>query len=254
MSSRAFWIFALALFAGWVPPSVSAQTQAEPLPYVYVSQWTIPRAQWAEFETYADKSVRPVFEKLMADGTLQSWGLYATAVHVEEYPTHGAWFQAASIADVMKALAELSKLPANPIVNAPTSKHRDYLLHAQMTRWRTASGSNGLLWVNNTHLQPGKGSDYRALYGKFVKPVLDGLLADGTLVLYGMEGETIHTADPSQIFLVYFFSSPDGLDKLYAAIGAMEEKNTTFAAALGATEVGPPHRDYLARVLSYAVK
>lgn len=230
-----------------------AQAPAEPQTYTFVIERTIPRAMWAEWDTFAEQKYRPVLEKLLAEGTIVSWGLYTTVVHVAGYPTHGSWIETTDIASIHKAIAELGKIP-NPIMSAPQVRHRDYLLHSRLRGARAAAGTNGYLWVNNTHLQAGKSDQYRGLYEKFVKPILVDLIADRTLVLFAMEGETIHTDDPSQIFDVYFFAGPEGQDKLYAAIGEMEKKNPTFADSLNATEVEPPHRDYLARVTSYAVK
>jgi hypothetical protein len=254
MSKRIAVVLALLSIAVLCPLAARAQAPAEPQAYTYVSEWTLPRAQWSDWEAFGEKDVRPIFEKLMANGAIQSWGLYTTTLHVDGYPTHGSWFETADIASVYRALAALAKLPPNPIMNSPDAKHRDFLLHSQVRRKRAASGTNGYLWVNNTHLQPGKTPQYRALYEQFLKPVLDALVADGTLVMYAMDNETMHTDNPSQIFDVYFFAGPDGQDKLYAAILEMEKKNTTFADALNATEVGPPHRDYIARVLTYGVK
>ena len=248
MSKRLALMLTILSLATAIPRAAQAQAPAaaEPQTYTFVIQRTIPRSQWAEWETFNEQKYRPVLEKLMADGLIVSWGMFTTLVHVDGYPTHGSWIEAADLASIYKALAELDKLPS------PT--HRDYLLHSQLRHARPASGTNGYLWVNNTHLQPGKGGQYRGLYERFVKPLLDELVGNGAMVLYAMQNETIHTEDPSQIFDVYFFAGPEGQDKLYAALGDMEKKNTFFSDALDATEVGPPHRDYLARVTRYAVK
>jgi hypothetical protein len=248
-------VFVLLLFACALalPSTAGAPATAEPQTYTFVIERTIPRAMWADWETFAEQKYKPALETLMTDGTVVSWGLYTTVVHAPGYPTHGSWIETKDIASIHKAIAELGKIP-NPVMSSAQVTHRDYLLHSRLRGARAAMGTNGYLWVNNTHLQPGKGDQYRALYERNVKPILADLLADRTLVLYAMQGETIHTDDPSQIFDVYVFAGPEGQDKLYAAIGEMEKKNPTFADSLNATEVEPPHRDYLARVTAYAVQ
>ena len=118
MSKRMIYALVFVTLLG-APLAALAQTPPEPSTYTYVSEWTIPRAQWADWEAFGEKNARPIFEKLMADGTIQSWGLYVTTLHVEGYPTHGSWFETADIASVYKVLAALAKLPANPIMNSP---------------------------------------------------------------------------------------------------------------------------------------
>jgi hypothetical protein len=253
MSRRFAVFFLIVALAMAIAPAARAQTPAEPQTYTFVIERTIPRAMWGDWDAFAEQKYRPVLEKLMAEGTIVSWGLYTTIVHAPGYPTHGSWFETANIANIHKAIAELGKIP-NPIMASPNVTHRDFLLHSRLRHSRTASGTNGYLWVNNTHLQPGKGDEYLALYKKFIEPLLVDLISDRTMISVAVDGETIHTADPSQIFDVYFFTGPEGQDKLYASIGEMESKNTAFAGALNATEVEPPHHDYLARVTAYAVK
>lgn len=245
--------FALLCIAAGVPRVGRAQTPAEPQTYTFVIERTIPRAMWADWETFAEQKYKPVLEKLMADGTIASWGLFTTWLHVDGYPTHGSWIEARNIESIHKAIAELGKLP-NPIMSSPNVTHRDRLLHSQVRRARAASGSNAYLWVNNTHLQTGKGDQYRTLFEKFLKPVLDELVSSGAMVSYALTNETVHTADPYQVFDVYLFTGPDGQDKFYAGLSDMEKKNAFFADAVNATEIEAPHRDYVARVTSYSVK
>jgi hypothetical protein len=233
--------------------SVRAQAPAEPQTYTVIIERTIPRAMWEDWEKFAQEKYRPVLEKLMADGTIVSWGLFTTVVHVDGGPTHGSWFEARNIESIHKAIAELGKLP-NPIMASPNVTHRDRWLHSQARHARTSSGSNAFLWINNTHLQIGKGDEYRELWVKFLKPIADDLISNGTMAMAALTNETIHTADPYQVFDFYLFSGPDGQDKFYAGLNDMEKKNAFFGDAVNATEVEAPHRDYLARVTAYAIK
>jgi hypothetical protein len=242
-------VLGCALFAA----NARAQAPAEPPTYTFIIERTIPRAMWEDWEKFAQEKYRPVLEKLMADGTIVSWGLFATVVHVDGSPTHGSWMEAPSIESMHKALAELGKLP-NPIMASPNVTHRDRWLHSQVRHARTSSGSNAFLWINNTHVQIGKGDQYRELFVNFLKPIADDLVSKGTMSMFALTNETIHTADPYQVFYFYLFSGPDGQDKFYAGLNDMEKKNAFFADAVNATEVEAPHRDYLARVTAYAIK
>ena len=57
------------------PASASAQDESKEKPplYTYVSNWTLPRPQWAEMAK-ADAADRPLLDKAMADGTIVGYG------------------------------------------------------------------------------------------------------------------------------------------------------------------------------------
>lgn len=257
MSKRVRFILAALALLLIVPLAASAQEQKPT--YIMVSDWGIPRAQWAEWTALSDKNAKPIFEKFSADGTILGWGLYATIVHDESGITHGSWFETASVAGVEKVLAELAKLPPNPIMTAATTKHRDYLLQSQIHQSRAASGSNGYLRVNATLVKPGKGQQWRELWEKYNKPLFDEMLANGTILAYWVEGEQVHTDNPSWVYIVFVTPDADGIDKFFAAAAARsqkrsaEERNAIAESFAGVTE-GSAHRDYFARVLSYAQK
>jgi hypothetical protein len=222
-----------------------------------VSEWVIPRAQWAEYEAFNKKSAQPLFERFLADGTILSWGIYATVVHQEERETHGSWFETASLANVQKVLAELAKLAPNPVIN--TVKHHDFLLRAPLRRNRAASASSGYLLVNSILVQPGKGQEWRELFDKYNKPVYEELLANGTISTYWVHVEQVHTDDPGRRYVVYVVPNADGLDKVGAAFQAAGRKRGTEAnqavgRAFTDVSVAGSHRDYFARIINYSQK
>jgi len=245
----------LTVFAALVlvPLVASAQIAPEPPTFTFVSEWAIPRAQWKEWTESNEKNVKPILDKLMADGTIIGYGLYTTFVHDESGITHGSWFETTSLAAVDKVLTEIIKLPPNPIANAAT-KHRDYLTRSSLRRIKAASGKDGYLWVNYTQLQPGKGAGWRALFDKLVKPIFDELLGNGTLQAYWIEGEQVHTQDQNGVFLVLLFPNADAMDKYFATLQKMIAQNPGVGDLLSGVTVGSAHRDYLARVLHYANK
>jgi hypothetical protein len=253
MNKRVFYLLAALAVMVVAPLVASAQMQQEPPNFVYVSEWAIPRAQWADWTASNEKNTKPIFDKLMADGTIIAYGFYTSIVHDESGITHGSWYEATSLAGIEKVSAEIAKLGPNPIANAAT-KHRDYLLRTSLRRAKAASGKDGYLWVNSTQLQPGKAQEWRALFDKYVKPVFDDMLANGTLLLYELEGEQVHTDNPNSIFIVYMAPSADGLDKFFSAVTGIVAKNPLLGDAIGAVTVPAAHRDYYARVNHYAQK
>lgn len=257
MKRRIFWFLATVCVLSFLPLVGLAQQQA-PSTFIYVSDWTIPRAHWEEYEAFSKKNAQPVFERLLADGTIISWGFLSTLVHQEDGYTHTNWYEATSMANLEKTAAELRKLPPNPIVNAGV-KHQDLLLRTSLRRTRPGSGTNGFLWVNWAQVQPGKGQQWRELFEKYNKPVYDELLANGTITHYNLQERYVHTDNPNWRIVVYVTPNAEGIDKVRAAFDAAAQKrgpeaNRAVAQAFAEVTVAGVHRDYAARVLSYGQK
>ncbi len=253
MNKRVFLLLAALALMLVAPLMVSAQMQQEPPNFVYVSEWAIPRAQWGDWVASNEKNNKPIYDKMLADGTIIGYGIFSTNVHDESGITHGSWFEATSLAAIEKVLVEVTKLPPSPVANAAT-KHRDYLLRTSLHRAKAASGKDGYLWVNYTLLQPGKAQEWRGLFDKYVKPVFDDMLANGSLLLYQIESEQVHTDNPNAVLIVYLAPSADALDKFFSAISGIIAKNPLLGDAIGAVTVPAAHRDYFARVIHYAQK
>ena len=73
MSKRIVGPLAILLLFFSAPAALSQMEQAHPV-YTYVSQFQVPRAQWAQFAEDSEKTVNPILEHLMADGTIIGWG------------------------------------------------------------------------------------------------------------------------------------------------------------------------------------
>ena len=71
----------LALMAAWaVPAQAQDEAKEKPPMYSYVSNWNLPRAQWAEMEK-ADAADQKILEKAIADGTIVGYGNDVNMVH-----------------------------------------------------------------------------------------------------------------------------------------------------------------------------
>ena len=80
MLKRIVGLVVAVLFVSNVPAALPQQEQAQPI-FTFVSEWQILRANWAEFTDDGEKNVNPILERLMADGTLLSWGNVENIVH-----------------------------------------------------------------------------------------------------------------------------------------------------------------------------
>jgi len=246
--------FALLLLA----PLVASAQQQEPPTFTFVSEWAIPRAQWPEYQAAREKNTKPIFDKMLADGTIIGWGMYVTVVHDESGITHGTWYEATSIAALERVLGELIKLTPSPTQLAAT-KHRDYLLRSSLRRAKAGSQANGYLWVGAYQVQPGKGREWRDLWDKNSKPLVEELFANGTISAYWVEGEQVHTDNPGWIYVVWTAPNADAVDKFFAAATARSQKrsaeeNRAIGDAFAAVSVAGTHRDFFARVTHYAQK
>src|SRR6266478_2887491 len=110
MTKRVLHVLALICMVLF-PALAAAQGEPPPRPLRYVSEWEVPRNQWAEYEAYADKNIRPALERLMSQGTILGWGIYRSVLNQDGTRTHGFWFEVPTIAAMETVLADLAKLP-----------------------------------------------------------------------------------------------------------------------------------------------
>jgi hypothetical protein len=211
------------ILAGAVLP-VSAQ---ETPSYLYVTEWQIPHAQWSLWQAFEESSYKPMFEKLMQDHTILSWGLYTHEIHTPEGPTHGLWFSATGMKGIEAALAGIDKLPVSSVMNNPQVKQRDLLYRSLASAGRGATGTNGTLWVHRTQSGPGKHEPNLAVWDKYVKPMLDEMVAQGTILSYGVETEQIRTQGDSASYIYCLMPGSNADDKFFSALDGMQSKMTT---------------------------
>ena len=71
-------VFVLAVM---LVPAALPQMESTPIVYTYVSQFQVPRANWAAYSEDTEKSFVPVVQKSLADGTILSWSTFEQVVH-----------------------------------------------------------------------------------------------------------------------------------------------------------------------------
>jgi len=89
---------------------------------------------------------------------------------------------------------------------ADVSKTRDYITRDLVFVTGTGAPPAGVLpWTryNYVKVKPGKGGDYRKVWEKYNKPVLDKLVADGTVLAYGLAVEEVRTDGDFTHFVWY---------------------------------------------------
>ena len=239
----------LATAAGSFSARAQSSTDEKEKPpiYTYVSQWEVARPDWPTFEK-SDASLKPLFEKLMADGTIIGYGSFKMAVHTEGGPNHGEWWTGTSMANLLKVLSTLMTQPDSPDITRieTASKHFDLILVSRHYAAHAGSFDNGYLRVGTYRSKPGQGEALDKVINSYIIPFLDKLVADGSLHSYSVDREAIHSDDPSGVDIAIVTNNADGLDKFMAALEANGKANPTGGPAFGAATESSAHRDLLA--------
>ncbi|MGH9684768.1 MAG: hypothetical protein ACRD4S_14295 [Candidatus Acidiferrales bacterium] len=247
-------VCAIAFAVLWASPTRAQMNQtAKPTLYTYVAEWSVPRAQWPVMEK-SDTSMKAAMDKLVADGTIVGYGSFKTVVHQEGHPTHGSWFQAMSMGNLMKALAAVMATPEDNNPALAASKHSDFILDSTQYGFQSGTFENSYLRVGTWIVKPGSGETIKEALKNYIVPSLEKLLADGSIRGYQVDEEAIHTEDPGMIDVAILTNGADGLDKYYAALAEAGKKSPLSGIAFdqGVDESG--HRDILALVPSFTRK
>ncbi len=238
---------AAALIAGilFAPKPAAAQQDY----YTYVSYWAVPRAQWAAFEQQL-ASGDAMQQKLVADGTLVAWGSDEIRVHQEDGWTHETWMMANSRANLLKALeTEWSTATNANYVSA--TKHVDYFLYTLAHGGKTSSGASGYMRVAIYQAKPGSDEALSNLLLKQIKPFLDDAIAKGTLLMYNIDTEEIHTDPMGAYDLAMLFPDGAAMDRFYAEYAAYGKAHPEIEQTTISATVLEAHRDSLSRVVEY---
>jgi len=253
MKRRKWSIFAClgvsVLSAFWVM-STGAQQQAlkaKPPMYTYIANWQIPRAHWAEMKNPATTE-DSMLDKAMSDGTIVGYGSDENLVHTADGWTHDSWFSAMSMAGLVKVLDNYyASEDSTPSVLQSSTKHWDEVLVSRYYNWHSGSYKNAVLSVSMYKVKadaPAHALD--AVSGEIVAPLLEKLVADGTLLEYEIDTQAVHTSAPGTFAIVYLTADPASLDKVDDAIRASIKAHPIEGAAFDAITDISAHRDEMA--------
>ncbi|HEY6488195.1 MAG: hypothetical protein WCC26_18055 [Terracidiphilus sp.] len=232
--------------------SIPARAQDQSY-FTYVSEWAVPRAEWANFEKQ-DKQDDATMQKLVADGTLVSWGDTITRVHEDGGYTHAEWFTATSRANLLKTLELISGSASTTPALISATKHEDNFLHTILHGGKTSNGATGYLRVVYWQAKPGAAEALEAHVKTVLKPMLDQDVANGTLLMYNFDAQEIHTYAPGGYNLALLFADGASIDKFYSELEAAEKQNPSAGDILDNLTVEKEHRDTLSWVSAYQHK
>ena len=227
-------------------PAALPQMEPTPVVYTYVSQFQVPRANWAAYAEDTEKTVVPIVEKLTADGTILSWSTFEQVIHTPDGYTHGAAWSSTSISGLMKVLDEVRKSGPRPGQIAAT-KHEDYLMQTSM--YRVGSGTPAYLRVVCSNAKAEKPGDYAATLKKLLVPTFEEQVKKGVATYYGVDEQYVNTSAPSTRCVVITYPNAEGMDKWAAAISAtMSKWSPAERAEFAGSTVLDSRRDIMARI------
>jgi hypothetical protein len=239
-------LLALGLASSSAALAQSASAEKPPV-YTYVSEWAVPRAMWADYQKQMSREDEAV-KKAMADGTLIAYGSYSVLNHQEGQATHGSWFSANSLANIIKFLEQLRASPDSTSPALAASKHWDYILRSENYNYHSGNFSNGYLRVSNWSYKPGANDPDGKILKSTMVAMLEKLMAEGALHGYQVDEEDVHSADPNAFFVGIIANGAEGLDKFDAAVQGMFKNNPASMAGFGSLIDFHGHRDMLAKV------
>lgn len=241
---------ALGLSAILAAPAVAQMPEVKekaPL-YTYVANWAIPRAQWGDMDkSYA--ADQKILDQALASGTLVGYGTDETLIHQQDGPTHDSWWSAKSLAGLMNVLDQFYKSgTTTSSVFVSATKHWDSIYVSRYYNWHPGSFKGAYTYVADYKLKPDAPDDAVDVLSKnLIAPLLEKLLADGTLHEYEIDTQAIHTSSPGMFAIVYIAANAEGLDKVNAAIREAIKADPLSAPAFDSMTDYTTHRDELAR-------
>ncbi len=253
--NRKLWILFGALCAltmstvGAAPAVAQTAEVKEKAPmYSYVSDWTIPRAHWAEMEKSAGAN-QGILDKAIASGTLVAYGNDENLVHQADGPTHDSWWSAMSMAGLVNVLDQFSASGSSTSsVLASSTKHWDTIFVSRYYSWRPGTYKNAYTHGSSYKLKADAPDDAVDTISKsLMVPLMEKMMASGAIVEYEIDTHAIHSEAPGTFWLFYITPNAEGLDKVNEGLREALKASPLSGPAFGSMVDFTPHRDELLR-------
>jgi len=245
-------LIAFALIAAMFPAVVALgqtpEVKEKPRMFTYVSNWSIPRAQWPDVDKTTGVT-QGILEKSFADGTLVGYGNDTNLVHQPEGSTHDFWWSAMSLAGLINVLEQVRKSSnaTSPVLSSAT-KHWDDIFVSRYYNWHSGSWKDVYTYGSSYKLKADAPDDaVDQLSKNLIVPIMEKLLANGTIHEYEIDTQAVHTEAPGTFWIFYIAANAEALDKVNAAIRESFKANPMGGPAFASMVDFAPHRDELAR-------
>jgi hypothetical protein len=241
---------ALAMASVWAASARAQMSEVKEKPpmYSYVDNWNIPRAQWADMER-ENAARQKILEKALASGTIVGYGNDLNFVHQPDGSTHDQWWSAMSMAGLLNVMEQFYKSgSATSPVLASATKHWDSVYVSQHYDWHSGSWKDAYTHGASYKLKPHAPDDaVDTLSKNLFVPLLEKLLADGTIHEYEIDTEAIHTEASGTFWIFYLAANAESLDKVNSALREAMKSNPLGGPAFESLVDFTLHRDLLVR-------
>jgi len=249
MRKKLLWVVAGLLLIAMATPVVAQNEVKEKSPiYIYVGEWSIPRAQWADMEK-SETADQTMLQSAMSAGTIIAYGSDTNLVHQPDGPTHDDWWVANSMAGILNMLDQFYKAGsgATPVLISAT-RHADSVDVSRYYNWKPGTYKGAYTHGSTYKLKADAPDDAVDLLSKsFIVPLMEKLMAQGAIVEYDIDTQAIHTEAPGSFWLFYTTPNAEGLDKVNQALQQALKAAPLDGPAFGSMVDFTPHRDYLSR-------
>lgn len=250
--NRRFWTIVTGLFALVVLTlstfPAAAQTpevKEKPPLYSYIANWQVNRAHWGDIDS-AFAPTQGVMEKALADGTIVGYGRDINLVHQPDRETHDVWWSAMSLAGLIKTLDRIHAAADSSSAVLNDAKHWDEIYVSHYYNWKPGPYKAAYTHVGVYKFKEEAPDDsLDNISQRLIGPVLEKLLADGTLEEYEIDTMAIHTSAPGVFAIVVVTPTPEGIDAVQAAILAAVKEHPLGIEAFDAATDDSAHRDEL---------
>jgi len=256
--------------------SLVAQQAPPPQPLTLWHDFTVQPGEEGQFMVLANTVGVPVLDKLMAEGVVQAWGIEVPILRMPGQPTHMVWITVndwAGLGKVQNGIeAQFAKLAAEEAkarTKTTAQRMKEVFDHTMTRDWLTrdlVSGYGNKMPPNPmpyaryffTKVKPGKGGEYRQVWEKYNKPVLEKLVADGVVMAWGMSVEEVRTEGSFTHFTWVGVAQMSDWDKVRAAFiadrqGRSEEQQDAISHAFNKLTDGDAYRQLATRSILFHV-
>jgi hypothetical protein len=242
------FILALSVFGSTRARTQTSEVKEKPPMYSYVGFWTIARPQWADWEKQTAANQK-VMDKALADGAIVGYGTDFNLVHQPDGATHDNWWSSMSLAGLLNTLDQIYKSgSATSPVAAGAARHWDGIYVSRYYNWQAGSWKEAYSRVATYQLKPDAPENAldtlsKSLFG----PLLEKMLADGSIHEYEIDTEAIHTESPATFVVAILAANAEALDKFQAAARELAKANPLLVSSEKSMIDIAAHRDFLLR-------
>lgn len=248
-----------------------AMAQDAPKPITWVNYMQAKPGQDEALVELFKKRNGQMFDRLMADGILSSWGIAEPMTHRGQKWTHLVWATVqdwAHMDKLVNAMGEEAKSRSekeNQEIEAAFkaasdfSGHRDVInRHVVFSAAASGGPAPGYLVLGFYKAAPGEADEITNVYETVAAPVYDKLQKDGAVAAYGFAAQELDL-DPDWTHVSWFFlndlSGMDARAKAFAASWeARSDAEEEMLEAWFEKVLEPEHHDLLFRVVHWAAK